>query len=1131
MKTISVLNELEWVTSGEPVSGDVRSGDRVTAEGVANRAPKQLYTLFKSVLPLFGADLSNFRIKSIDSQEKIDLSYNVNVILPAKSGSYSAFTISDQNVKPGYVTNQTKGNVVITDVYVQDTNTKTTLTLAPGECAYIEPFKPTNNVLSFKATASDKILGNNSGMLDTIPKPFELPKGITVWGTTRCAELSNVSSGKLARDKGIVIGISSGTTTNAESQFSAMLIGINHLGTITIRSSANGSSKGNTVQDDYITDSSLSEITPSKAQKDNHVWQARYYLNATTQATPEKEGVTFIYKEGKAVQGNTVIGAQYFLSVIESLKSLTSTVEDARYGVNINSDISSKASNIDPNTCKESLVLTIHRNCPTSEGVYWISTFFNANKRLRWQTATQADQTNRNGSTLIYARTALGTEGSNTFWTPWTQINTPYLVDSRANNRLTGTNIFDDLRVAGKKAQTGDRHSTEVTLDAPFFASYENGELQNSNSLTIVPLSRLKVGATVFSSGVTTSNNNNVSNLNIEAGYVSLVSGTSTKVWNFSKTGDFISTNGDVVNKDGTRLSDALTYNNSGSGVTPTNLKSGLYYLDRNTSSALLSKFQIESNNVAFGMLSTPNAAADYTMLQMNTPVQDTSLIVGGLGEIYVRINEVGNNGKGFQDAIWTQLITTANVASTQYKGIVQLSSSLNSKEEGMAATPKAISLLNEAITALDKKVEKGGIAVGTVVAFPKSVRNPKGFLMADGATFTASVFPQLYEVLGTNVLPNLRRSDVGMTSYFPTDDIPDGWIPFDDIQSVVTSEKYPELYRFLLAKYGALQYVPKVMDRFIRNAGSGLSVGQIQDDELKRHVHKHIETNTASDPLLYNDKTFDYGSRDSTDRAYLDIGTAMADANKDNWWITPNINSKFATGGDETRPKSLVLKLCIKAVNKFDDVEFWIKSHGDVINLGSLDASRLAQDLQRKADREHKHEIADVNGLSEYIKSVITEGFTYQKIGNFEIRKYPDGTMIQTCHYRRGSIEFNKNYSDSETVTVPYPLSFVNTPVVSIMPQLSHPYFQITSTGWSGGIHRKPTVSTGEATNDKTQRLGSYDNEANDGVVGLTIDNNSSQCQFVYGNNNVFISEMTFHITAIGRWKEAIIGTDVTLR
>ncbi|HHF1872251.1 TPA: phage tail protein, partial [Haemophilus influenzae] len=211
--------------------------------------------------------------------------------------------------------------------------------------------------------------------------------------------------------------------------------------------------------------------------------------------------------------------------------------------------------------------------------------------------------------------------------------------------------------------------------------------------------------------------------------------------------------------------------------------------------------------------------------------------------------------------------------------------------------------------------------------------------------------FPDLYRTLGNhNQLPDLTRSDVGMTAYFAVDNIPAGWIAFDEIATQVTEQRYPELYRHLVGKYGSIERVPKVADRFLRNAGNGLSVGQTQEDELKRHVHKHIENNTATNPRFYNDKTFDYGSRDSTDRASLDIATAVVDDNNDNWWITPNINSNFATGGAETRPKSLILKLCIKALNSFDDVVFWIKSHGEVTNAGALDAGRLAQGLQDKA-------------------------------------------------------------------------------------------------------------------------------------------------------------------------------------
>lgn len=246
------------------------------------------------------------------------------------------------------------------------------------------------------------------------------------------------------------------------------------------------------------------------------------------------------------------------------------------------------------------------------------------------------------------------------------------------------------------------------------------------------------------------------------------------------------------------------------------------------------------------------------------------------------------------------------------------------------------------------KKLNTDGIPIGAVVSFPRAVTNPVGFLRADGSTFSQQTFPDLYRTLGnSNKLPDLTRSDVGMTAYFAVDNIPAGWIAFDEIATQVTEQRYPELYRHLVGKYGSIASVPKVADRFLRNAGNGLSVGQTQEDEFKRHVHKHIENNTATNPRFYNDKTFDYGSRDSTDRASLDIATAVVDDNNDNWWITPNINSNFATGGDETRPKSLILKLCIKAINSLDDVQFWVKAFGVVENAGVLDAGTLAQNMQ----------------------------------------------------------------------------------------------------------------------------------------------------------------------------------------
>ena len=168
--------------------------------------------------------------------------------------------------------------------------------------------------------------------------------------------------------------------------------------------------------------------------------------------------------------------------------------------------------------------------------------------------------------------------------------------------------------------------------------------------------------------------------------------------------------------------------------------------------------------------------------------------------------------------------------ASTTQAGSAQLSSAINSDREDMAATPKAVKI------AYDKAEESAGkgLPVGAVIGFPRSVTNPEGYLKADGSTFAQATYPDLYRVLGGNKLPNLTRSDVGMTAYFPVADIPDGWIKYDDIATKVTHAAYPELYRKLVAQYGSIDAVTKAEDRFIRNASDSLTVGTQQGDAIR---------------------------------------------------------------------------------------------------------------------------------------------------------------------------------------------------------------------------------------------------------------------------------------------------------
>ena len=285
------------------------------------------------------------------------------------------------------------------------------------------------------------------------------------------------------------------------------------------------------------------------------------------------------------------------------------------------------------------------------------------------------------------------------------------------------------------------------------------------------------------------------------------------------------------------------------------------------------------------------------------------------------------------------------------------------------------------------KKLNTDGIPIGAVVSFPRAVTNPVGFLKANGTTFNQQTFPDLYRVLGnSNKLPDLTRSDVGMTAYFAVDNIPSGWIAFDEIATQVTELRYPELYRHLVGKYGSINSVPKVADRFLRNAGDGLSVGQTQGDAIRNITGEHLADVNAQ-------RSSPVGAFTIEDRAdgtgYSSGGRAKTvkfDASR----VVPTAN--------ENRPKSLILKLCIKAINSLDDVVFWIKSHGEVTNAGALDAGRLAQGLQDKADLNHTHTVSQITDFNQATSQIINAAITYQKIGDFEIRKYPDGTMIQSC-------------------------------------------------------------------------------------------------------------------------------------
>lgn len=356
----------------------------------------------------------------------------------------------------------------------------------------------------------------------------------------------------------------------------------------------------------------------------------------------------------------------------------------------------------------------------------------------------------------------------------------------------------------------------------------------------------------------------------------------------------------------------------------------------------------------------------------------------------------------------------TAQPATETTAGILPISHKTDGTDKNKFASEFAVG-----------EAAKKGLPVGAIVAFPTAVTNPNGFLKANGSTFNQQTFPDLYQVLGnSNKLPDLTRSDVGMTVYFAVDNIPAGWIAFDEIATQVTAQRYPELYRHLIAKYGSISAVPKVTDRFLRNAGNGLSVGQTQEDAIRNITGKLDGSHLGIGSQVLEGKMIATGA----------IGTEYANrvwSNDSGGAGEQSVSldfdaSRVVPTADENRPKSLVLKLCIKALNSFDDVRFWIKSHGEVVNIGALDAGRLALGLQDKADRNHTHTVSDIvdfnSSVTTLIKNIIRKDYsrtikgtradwdngTSKSInitGYTEV--YPDGRIVQFFHLKNFRINW----------------------------------------------------------------------------------------------------------------------------
>lgn len=105
-----------------------------------------------------------------------------------------------------------------------------------------------------------------------------------------------------------------------------------------------------------------------------------------------------------------------------------------------------------------------------------------------------------------------------------------------------------------------------------------------------------------------------------------------------------------------------------------------------------------------------------------------------------------------------------------------------------------------------------------------------------------------------------------------------------------------------------------------------------------------------------------------------------------------------------------------------------FVTEGGATIHLKNQNGNILLDsDISHAINGTNKAKVASEFALGELNKTKANlADFSYQKIGNFEIRKYPDGTMIQT-----NTVNFRGGYSHGTVYSFNWAVSFVAAPMV----------------------------------------------------------------------------------------------------
>lgn len=450
------------------------------------------------------------------------------------------------------------------------------------------------------------------------------------------------------------------------------------------------------------------------------------------------------------------------------------------------------------------------------------------------------------------------------------------------------------------------------------------------------------------------------------------------------------------------------------------------------------------SDNANVSITVQPNAYATVDSINKvndkidNIKINDASEKEKGIAKIYTtsEVETVGDSAKSsiFETTgtRWNSLVATLdNTKILTIKGVANLLRKLirpatattygviseNRVKEIAPTPPRATATTYGTISenrvkelvptshlAEKTEVSQNALPVGAIVSFVNGAKNiPTGFLQCNGTAYNKATYPDLFNVLGVEKLPDLNK-DIGQVVAFATDNLPDGWLWYDEIDKKVNRTDYPDLYNYLVKQYGSITNVPKISDRFIRGIGEELALGQLQGDAIRDIIGTfHMRPNgiTNIDGAFTNGA----GNKGNTDGI-----RTINNASKHGVRFKA---SEVVPTAEENRPKAIALKYGIKAKTSY---LHYIKAFGNTENLGSINLATLTREIQNKTN------ISDLAEIDNKINNLVT----VRTLDDWIIYKYSNGTMLQTGKtILKMSGRVNANYK------INFPESFKEKPFV----------------------------------------------------------------------------------------------------